>query len=138
MLATFDTLLRFCFFKMLDRSELNFLLIDHLFTCPPLTKRQKITTWWFCQNWLVLELPERTIRQISYKYHSNVRRILRNEAYSGQVLGKFQANPGQMIYISQVNPSEMSGISQAQLRLANWKIVTMIEMALNEILVLEE
>ena len=33
MLVTFEPLLRFYFYKMLDRSELNFLLIDHLSTC---------------------------------------------------------------------------------------------------------
>ena len=58
MLVTFEPLLRFYFYKMLDRSELNFLLIDHLSTCLPVTTRQTSTTWWFCQNWLVLELPE--------------------------------------------------------------------------------
>ena len=59
MLVTFEPLLRFYFYKMLDRSELNFLLIDHLSTCLPVTTRQKITTWWFCQKWLALELPGR-------------------------------------------------------------------------------
>ena len=62
MTITFEPLLRFYFFKMLDRLELNFLLIDHLSTCLPVTTRQKITTRWFCQNWLVLELPAKTDR----------------------------------------------------------------------------
>ena len=57
MLVTFEPLLRFYFYKILDRSELNFLLIDHLSTCLPVTTRQKITTWGFCQKWLALELP---------------------------------------------------------------------------------
>ena len=41
MLVTFEPLLRFYFFKMLDRSELDFPLIDYLSTCLPVTTRQK-------------------------------------------------------------------------------------------------
>ena len=50
MLVTFEPLLRFYFYKMLDRSELNFLLIDHLSTCLPVTTRQREPTGDFAKN----------------------------------------------------------------------------------------
>ena len=52
MPVTFEPLLRFYFFKMLDRSELNFLLIDHLSTCLPVTTRQKSPRGDFAKNGL--------------------------------------------------------------------------------------
>ena len=55
MLVTLEPSLWFYFYKMLDRSESNFLLIDHLYTCLPVTTR---TTQWFSQKWPLLELPE--------------------------------------------------------------------------------
>ena len=60
MLVTFEPLLRFYFFKMLDRSELNFLLIDHLSTCLPVTTRQKSPRGGFAKNglhWHYLAAP---------------------------------------------------------------------------------
>ena len=50
MLITFEPSLRFYFFKMLDRLELNFLLIGHLSTCLPVTTRQKSPRGGFAKN----------------------------------------------------------------------------------------
>ena len=56
MPVTFEPLLRFYFFKMLNRSELNFLLIDHLSTCLPVTTRQKSPRGDFAKNGFSLVL----------------------------------------------------------------------------------
>ena len=55
MLVTLEPLLRFYFYKILDRLESDFLLIDHLLTCLTVTTLQK--SWWFCQKRIALELP---------------------------------------------------------------------------------
>ena len=52
MLVTFEPLLRFYFYKMLDRSELYFLLIDHLSTCLPVTTRRREPHGDFAKNGL--------------------------------------------------------------------------------------
>ena len=50
MLVTFELFLRFYFYKMLDRLELNFLLIDHLSICLPVTTRQQEPWGDFAKN----------------------------------------------------------------------------------------
>ena len=82
---------------MLDRSELNFLLIYHLSTCLPVTTRQTSTTWWFCQNWLVLELPEfidYKILTLTHLFYSGcIFTVLRAEALGSSLLARLLSVP---------------------------------------------